>query len=84
METIIRTVERPESKTGMRNKPVIIKWKGEKLLRQQSINAAINDIFESSKSMEFVKVNLIGASSSGKTTLGQVLAHGLHERDSSS
>lgn len=83
METIFRTIDRPESQTAKKNKPVVIKWKGEKMLRQQSINACVNDIFESSKSMEFIKINLIGASSSGKTTLGQVLAHSLHVRDPS-
>jgi len=83
METIIRTIERPESLTAKKKKPVVIKWKGEKMLRSQSINACVDDIYESSRSMEFIKINLIGASSSGKTTLGQVLAHSLHEMDSS-
>jgi shikimate kinase len=31
--------------------------------------------------MGFVKINLIGASSSGKTVLGDVLAHQLHTLD---
>jgi hypothetical protein len=81
METIIRKMDRVESSTAKKNKPVIITWKNAKLLRSQSINIAIDNIYESSKSMEFIKINLIGASSSGKTTLGEVLAHGLHERD---
>ncbi|MBT4325876.1 MAG: hypothetical protein HOD60_03065 [Candidatus Nitrosopelagicus sp.] len=83
METIIRAIERSESQTAKKNKPVVIKWKGQKLLRQQSVNSAINDIYESSRSMEFIKINLIGASSSGKTVLSSVLAQSLHERDPS-
>ena len=51
------------------------------MLRNQSINACVDEIFETSKSMGFVKINLIGASSSGKTVLGSVLAHQLHTRD---
>ena len=55
---------------------------GQRCLRNQSINACVDEIFETSKSMGFVKINLIGASSSGKTVLGSVLAHQLHTRDS--
>ena len=51
------------------------------MIRSQSINACVDDIYETSRSMGFVKINLIGASSSGKTVLGDVLAHQLHSRD---
>ena len=81
MEVITRVIEREESKTAKAQKPVIISWKNSKLLRSQSINACVNDIYETSQSMFFLKVNLIGASGSGKTVLGSVLAHQLHERD---
>jgi len=59
----------------------VINWKDTKMLRSQSINACVQDIFETSKSMGFVKINLIGASSSGKTVLADVLAHQLHVLD---
>jgi len=52
------------------------------MLRSQSINACVQEIYESSKSMGFIKINLIGASSSGKTVLSNVLAHQLHSLDS--
>ena len=71
-----------------KQKPTIITWgknstgQPNKFLRSQSINACINDIYESSRSMGFIKINLIGASSSGKTTLAEVICHQLHERDS--
>ena len=81
MEVITRIIERPESKTTKDQKPVISPWKNTKLLRSQSINACVNDIYETSQSMFFLKVNLIGASGSGKTTLSDVLAHQLHEKD---
>jgi len=73
---------RPESNT-QKQKPVIIPWGNTKLIRGQSINICVNDIYETSKSMGFVKINLIGASSSGKTVLGDVLAHQLHTLDPS-
>ena len=71
METITRVIPRGSSKK--KTKPVVIKWNGAKMLRNQSINACVDEIFETSKSMGFVKINLIGASSSGKTVLGSVL-----------
>lgn len=80
MATTERIIPRPESRKK-KNKPVIIKWKGTPFLRSQSINACINDVYESSRSMGFIKINLIGASSSGKTTLSEVICHQLHERD---
>jgi ABC-type oligopeptide transport system ATPase subunit len=80
MVTTERIIPRPESKKK-KNKPVIIKWKNIPFLRSQSVNAAVNDIYESSLSMGFIKVNLIGASSSGKSTLAEVLCHQLHEID---
>ncbi|MBT6646746.1 MAG: hypothetical protein HOB51_04420 [Thaumarchaeota archaeon] len=80
MTTIERIIPRPERKSKL-GKPVIINWKSVPMLRSQSINACVNDIYESSKSMGFIKINLIGASSSGKSTLAEVLCHQLHERD---
>jgi len=82
METITRVIPRPVSANAKKTKPVVIKWNGEKMLRNQSVNACVDEIYETSKSMGFVKVNLIGASSSGKTVLSSVLAHQLHIRDS--
>ena len=76
MATVTRVTPRTSSRK--KTKPVVIKWNGTKFLRNQSINACLDEIFETSKSMGFVKINLIGASSSGKTVLGSVLAHQLH------
>jgi hypothetical protein len=75
-----RKLPRAESNTK-KPKPTVIPWNNTKLLRSQSINNCVRDIFETSKSMGFVKINLIGASSSGKTVLGDVLAHQLHVLD---
>jgi hypothetical protein len=77
-----RKIGRPESNTR-KQKPTVIPWGNTKLIRSQSINTCVQDIFETSKSMGFVKINLIGASSSGKTVLGDVLAHQLHVLDPS-
>ena len=75
-------IQRKDSSTK-KDKPTVIPWQGVQMLRSQSINACVHEIFESSKSMGFVKINLVGASSSGKTTLSKLLAHQLHSLDSS-
>ena len=86
MVTTERIIPRSTSRKA-KQKPTIITWgktstgQPNKMLRSQSINACVNDIYESSRSMGFIKINLIGASSSGKTTLAEVICHQLHERD---
>jgi GTPase SAR1 family protein len=78
----------PRNSSGRhKTKPVVITWgknstgQPNLFLRSQSINACVNEIYESSRSMGFIKVNLIGASSSGKTTLAEVILHSLHKLD---
>lgn len=81
MTLVTKIIPRPESSTSKTGKPVVIKWNGADMIRSHSINACVREIHESSKSMGFLKVNLIGASSSGKTVLSHVLAHQLHSLD---
>lgn len=83
MTVITEIIPRKESLTSKSGKPTVIQWKGVDMLRSQSINACVNEIHEYSKSMGFLKINLIGASSSGKTVLSKVLAHQLHTLDPS-
>ena len=80
MPVITKIIPRKESSTK-KDKPTIITWQGVQMLRSQSINACVHEIHESSKSMGFLKINLVGASSSGKTVLSHVLAHQLHTLD---
>jgi len=83
MEIITRVIKRPESRTRKTGKPVVINWQKVPMLRSQSINACVNEIYESSRGMGFLKINLIGASGSGKTVLSSVLAHSIHTLDPS-
>ena len=80
METITRIIERPESNTGKAQKPVVIKWHGIPMLRSHSVNACVDEILEFNKRRQFVKINLIGSSGSGKTSLMKLLSHQLHTR----
>ena len=83
MATIIRMVERKPSATSLRDIPTIIKWgkwKGKpvKLVRGHSINSCVSDILEFNKRRNFIKLNIVGQSGSGKTSLMKLLSHQLH------
>ena len=60
------------------NLPVITEWQGEKFVRSNSLKATVNEILNLSESLDFVKINIIGPSGTGKSTLGISLSHLLH------
>ncbi len=85
MQITSRAIERPGSKTGRTDKPVIITWgqyndKPVKMLRSHSINNCVSEILEFNKRRQFLKINLIGSSGSGKTSLMKLLSHQLHSK----
>jgi len=77
-EAIIRTIKRSPSSTSEKKIPTIIKWHGIPMVRGHSINACVNEIIEFNKRRQFLKINIIGMSGTGKTTLMHVLAHQIH------
>lgn len=82
MATIIRMVERQPSSTS-KSKPTIItwgKWEGKpvKMVRGHSINRCVHEILEFNKRRNFLKINVIGQSGTGKTSLMFLLSHLLH------
>ena len=84
METEIRMIQRPESSTSKKDKPTIIiwgKWQGKpvKLVRGHSINSCVDEIINFNQRRQFLKINLIGMSGTGKTTLMKLLAHQIHK-----
>lgn len=60
------------------NLPVITEWQNEKFIRSQSLKAAVKEILNLSESLDFCKINIIGPSGTGKSTLALSLAHILH------
>jgi len=80
MPVVERIIKRPESTTSKTEKPVVIKWHNVPMLRSQSINACVHEILEYNKRQQFLKINLIGMTGSGKSTLGSVLAHQIHTK----
>jgi hypothetical protein len=61
------------------SKPVLTKWKGEPMIRVHSIQAAARQIMNATKSIDVVKIGIVGEPSTGKTELAKTLAHLFHK-----
>ena len=68
---------------GKKNAPTIIKWKGADMIRNHSLRAAVTEILNTTKSLDVVKVGIVGEPSTGKTTLARTLAHLAHKMSES-
>ena len=55
--------------------PLTLDWNNAKMVRIHSIRAAVKEILNMSRSLDVVKVNIIGTPSTGKTTLAETIAH---------
>ena len=82
METVI--LESNESIKSQGKKPVIITWGKNKLgkptqmVRNHSIRSTVHEILEFSSRLGMVRINIIGASGSGKTELSKTICHLVH------
>jgi len=83
---IVRQVEVSlpnEDRLSKKNAPTIIKWKGADMIRNHSLRAAVTEILNTTKSLDVVKVGIVGEPSTGKTTLARTLAHLAHKMSES-
>jgi len=71
-------IQKNESSSSTRQKPVVIKWKGISMIRNQSFMAAIREIVDYSAEMDVVRVGIVGDMMSGKSTLALSIAHATH------
>jgi energy-coupling factor transporter ATP-binding protein EcfA2 len=79
MTITTRVLPRPISTAARTGKPVIIEWKKCKMVRNQSIRSAVDEIVKTSSRLGFTKINIIGGSGTGKSSLSATLAHLIHE-----
>ena len=59
--------------------PLTTMWKNARLVRMHSLNAVANEMLTVGKTLELLKINIVGNPSTGKSTLAQALAHTLHK-----
>jgi hypothetical protein len=83
METVI--LQSNESKRNQGKKPTIISWGKQKdgvtpakLVRNHSIRACVHEILQTSSRLGMTRLNIIGASGTGKTSLAETIAHLCH------
>lgn len=60
-------------------RPVVIKWKDQRMVRSHSVRATVKEIIQAIQAQDVVNINIIGDPSSGKTTLAKLLAHLIHK-----
>ena len=76
----VRTKTIQLGSTKERHVPVVIKWKGVPMIRNQSFYAAVDDIINWSETLDVTRIGLIGDPHSGKSTLAEAIAHSIHSR----
>jgi len=78
LPVIERIIKRPDSSSNKSGIPIVIKWKGVKMIRSHSINAVAYEIITMSENQDLISINVIGKQSTGKTELCRTLAHLTH------
>jgi hypothetical protein len=79
IEIIKKNFDAPNSLAKKDNKPTLTTWKNVDMIRNHSIQAAARQIIQSTKSIDVVKIGIIGEPSTGKTELAKTLAHLFHK-----
>jgi nicotinamide riboside kinase len=74
-----RVVQFRETNKNQKHAPVVTTWKDCKMIRNHSIRATVHEIVEMSKTLDVVKINIVGDPSTGKTTLAETIAHLVHK-----
>ena len=75
-----RAIQTKSNKEADRHIPVIIKWKGQNMVRQHSFLSTISEIITWSIDSDVTKIGIVGEPSSGKSTLAEAIAHAIHKR----
>ncbi|MCH7967560.1 MAG: hypothetical protein IIB02_09150, partial [Thaumarchaeota archaeon] len=73
------TIKADRSSGQKIGKPVVITWKGVKMVRNHSIRAVANELKNMSSNQDLISVNFIGKQSTGKSSIMLTLAHLIHQ-----
>ena len=58
--------------------PLTLEWNHAMMIRAHSIRAAVREIINANQSRDLVRVNVVGESSTGKSTLSDTIGHLVH------
>jgi len=78
MLQIEEVILKSQSNISKRQLPKVIKWKGVNMIRSQSFLATVQEIMDFSSEIDVTKIGIVGDPHSGKTTLGDCIAHCIH------
>ena len=76
--TILRRARSTGESVKESKRPAIIRWQDQKILRTHALKPTVLEIIETSKSLDVVKIGLIGEPHTGKGTMAETLAHMIH------
>lgn len=63
-----------------RLKPVVIEWKGVQMIRGHSFLATVQEVVDFNAEIDVCRIGIIGDMHSGKSTLAEAIAHGIHKK----
>ena len=69
----------PEKQDSDRHLPKVIKWNKVNMVRHHSFLSTVRQIIDFSKTLDVVKIGIIGDQHSGKSTLAECIAHCVHK-----
>ncbi len=75
----LETIQLQKPRSDESKRPTLIKWKGQTMIRSQSIRASIKEMLEANKRLDVIKVGIVGDQSTGKTTLAKTIGHLIHK-----
>jgi len=78
-ETVTLVKYEESNRKKLDGRPVTIEWNKERMIRNHSIRATVKEILRITESDDVIKINIVGDTGKGKTTLALTLAHLIHK-----
>jgi len=75
----IEIINKVYKSPGKSKIPVMVEWKGERMIRGHSLQSSVKEIVRMVQSLDVVKINIVGNPGTGKTTFALALSHLIHK-----
>ena len=67
-----------DTSTRKSQAPVTLEWNNAKMIRAQSIRSAVKEVINANQSRDLIRINVVGESGTGKSTLSDTIGHLIH------